>query len=221
MVRPLLTALVSFAVDCLIFIPRRDREFAIDRLPIPLLLAMASMLVAARVLRRLPGWAWTYATAGRRGIRRYSLGAELRLLASQARWERTEDPAWLRRVRAWYTQHPDAPPSLGRSYALMLALLVLELALCGCAEPLVHMRTLSTMHTTAAQQCRATPATCTAVKPCTDGLRGAMSAWQSVSEAIAKGDDGTELARTADALVSEGTARAACLIAMPPPKRSK
>ena len=100
----------------------------IDRLPLPALIMLANMLVLARVTARLPGWAWTYATAGRRGIRRYSLGAELRLLASQARWERTEDPAWLRRVRAWYTQHPDAPPSLGRSYALMLALLAIPLS---------------------------------------------------------------------------------------------
>ena len=194
---------------------------SIDRLPLPALIMLANMLVLARVLRRLPGWAWTYATAGRRGIRRYSLAAELRLLVSQARWERTKDPAWLRRVRAWYTQHPDAPPSLGRSYALMLALLVPELTLVGCAEPLVHMRTLGTMHTAAAQQCKATPATCAPLQVCTTGLRGAMSAWQSVSAAIAQGDDELELARVADALVSEGTARAACLIAMPPLKRSK
>ena len=193
---------------------------SIDRLPLPALLVLAELLVAARVLRRLPGWAWTYATTGRRGIRRYSLGAELRLLASQARWERTKDPAWLRRVRAWYTQHPDAQPSLGRAYALLLALLVL--AIFGCAEPLVHLRALGTMHTQAAQQCKATPATCAPLQVCTDGLRAAMATWRGVSAAIAAGDDELELARTADALVSEGTARAACLIAMPPtPKRSK
>ena len=196
--------------------------FAIDRLPLPVLLALANMLALARVLRRLPGWAWTYATAGRRGIRRYSLGAEMHMLAAQARWERTEDPAWLRRVRAWYTQHPDAQPSVGRSCArLLAALALLALALCGCAEPLVHMRTLGTMHTAAAQQCRVTPATCAPLQVCATGLRAAMATWQGVSEAIAKGDDELELARTADALVSEGTARAACLIAMPPPKRSK
>jgi len=94
------------------------------------------------------------------------------------------------------------------------------LALAGCAEPLVHQRGLAALHTAATAQCKATPATCAPLQVCTTGLRGAMSAWQSVSEAIAAGDDETELARTADALVSEGTARAACLIAMPP-KRSK
>ena len=193
--------------------------FAIDRLPLPALLVLAELLVAARVLRRLPGWAHTYATAERRGIRRYSLPAEMHMLAAQARWERTKDPAWLRRVRAWYAQNPDAQPSLGRACALVLALLVL--ALVGCAEPLVHQRALGTMHTQAAQQCKATPATCAAVKPCTDGLRAAMATWRGVSAAIAAGDDETELARTADALVSEGTARAACLVAMPLIKRSK
>lgn len=192
----------------------------IDRLPLPALIMLANMLVLARVLRRLPGWAWTYATAGRRGLRRYSLSVELGVLVGQARWTRTKDPAWLRRVRAWYAQNPDAQPSLGRSCALVLALLVL--ALVGCAEPLVHQRALGTLHTAATAQCKATPATCAPLQVCTDGLRGAMTAWQSVSVAIAQGDDELELARTADALVSEGTARAACLIAMPPtPKRSK
>ena len=90
----------------------------------------------------------------------------------------------------------------------------------GCAEPLVHQRGLAALHTQAAQQCRATPATCAPLQVCTDGLRAAMATWRGVSAAIAAGDDETELARTADALVSEGTARAACLIAMPP-KRSK
>ena len=194
--------------------------FAIDRLPLPALLVLAELLVAARVLRRLPGWAWTYATAARRGLRRYSLPAEMHMLAAQARWTRTKDPAWLRRVRAWYTQNPDAQPSLSRSCALLLALALL--AIFGCAEPLVHQRGLAALHTQAAQQCRATPATCAPLQVCATGLRGAMSAWQSVSAAIAAGDDETELARVADALVSEGTARAACLIAMPPtPKRSK
>ena len=56
---------------------------------------------------------------------------------------------------------------------------------------------------------------------CTDGLRAAMATWRGVSAAIVAGDDELELARVADALVSEGTARAACLVAMPPTKRSK
>ena len=192
--------------------------FAIDRLPFPVLLALANMLVLARVTARLPSWAWTYATAGRRGLKRYSLGAEMHMLAAQARWERTKDPAWLRRVRAWYAQNPDAQPSLGRAYALLLALLALALG--GCAEPLVHQRGLGAMHTAATAQCKATPATCAPLQVCATGLRAAMATWQSVSAAIAQGDDELELARTADALVSEGTARAACLIAMPP-KRSK
>lgn len=98
---------------------------------------------------------------------------------------------------------------------------LLVLALCGCAEPLVHQRALGTMHTAAAQQCKAAPQVCAPLQVCTDGLRAAMATWRGVTEAIAKGDDETELARTADALVSEGTARAACLVAMPPLKRSK
>ena len=97
---------------------------------------------------------------------------------------------------------------------------LLALALGGCAEPLVHQRALGALHTAAAQQCRVTPATCAPLQVCTDGLRASMATWQSVSAAIAQGDDELELARVADALMSEGTARAACLIAMPP-KRSK
>lgn len=97
------------------------------------------------------------------------------------------------------------------------------LALVGCAEPLVHMRGLAALHTAAAQQCKAAPQVCAPLQVCTDGLRAAMATWRGVTEAIAKGDDETELARTADAMMSEGTARAACLIAMPPSptKRSK
>ena len=104
---------------------------------------------------------------------------------------------------------------------LRRAVALAPLALACCAEPLVHQRALSAMHTAATAQCKAAPATCAAVKPCAEGLRGAMTAWQGVSEAVTKGDDETELARTADALVSEGTARAVCLVAMPPTKRSK
>ena len=188
--------------------------FAIDRLPLPALLVLAELLVAARVLRRLPSWAHTYATAERRGLKRYSLRAELGMLAAQAKWTRNSDPAWLRRVRAWHVSR-----RAQRVPGVVLAC-SLALALCGgCAEPLVHMRALGTLHTAATAQCKATSATCAASELCATGLRGAMTAWQGVSAAIAQGDDELELARTADALVSEGTTRAACLVAMP--KRSK
>ena len=103
----------------------------------------------------------------------------------------------------------------------MLKRIVPFLLLIGCAEPLVHQRALGTLHTQITQQCKATPATCAAVKPCADGLRGAMTAWQGVSEAITKGDDEQELSRLADALVSEGTARGVCVVALQPLKRSK
>lgn len=106
---------------------------------------------------------------------------------------------------------------LRRWFHTLIALMPLCAA---CADPLVHLRTLGTMHTAAAQQCKAVPATCGLLQPCTDGLRAAMATWQSVSAAIAQGDDQLELARVADALMSEGTARTTCLIAMPP-KRSK
>ena len=90
--------------------------------------------------------------------------------------------------------------------------------LVGCAEPLVHQRALGTLHTSVAQQCKTTPATCAAVKPCAEGLRGAIAAWQGVSVAITQGDNELEMTRMADALVSEGAARGVCVVAL---KRSK
>ena len=119
--------------------------------------------------------------------------------------------SWARWVRARF---PRRPAWGGVVFAC-------SLVLPGCAEPLVHQRGLAALHTQAAQQCKATPASCAPLQVCAAGLRASMTAWQSVSTAIAAGDDETELARTADALISEGTARAACLVAMPPTKRSK
>ncbi len=95
------------------------------------------------------------------------------------------------------------------------------LLLVGCAEPLVHQRALGTLHTQITQQCKATPATCAVVNPCAEGLRGAMAASQGVSAAITQGDDELEMSRMASALVSEGTARGVCVVALQPLKRSK
>lgn len=96
----------------------------------------------------------------------------------------------------------------------MIRRLIPVLLLFGCTEPLVHQRALGTMHTQITQRCKTEPATCVAVKPCAEGLRGAISAWQGVSAAVAQGDDELELRRTADALISEGTARGVCIVAL-------
>jgi len=91
---------------------------------------------------------------------------------------------------------------------------LLALSLAGCTEPLVHQRSLGTLHSQVAQQCKTTPATCEVVKPCAEGVRNAIAAWQGVNAAIAQGDDELELSRTAAALMSEGIARAACIPAL-------
>ena len=85
------------------------------------------------------------------------------------------------------------------------------LLLLGCAEPLRHQETLGALHTRYAEQCKASPPVCAVLQPCTDGLTRAISVWQGVTEATAKGDATLASARTADALISEGTARGACI----------
>ena len=183
--------------------------FAIDRLPFPVLLALANMLVLARVTARLPSWAWTYATAGRRGIRRYSLGAEMHMLAAQARWTRNSDPAWLRRVRAWHVQrrrHAQRPPTAGGvAFAV-----VLLLALCGCAAPLVHQQRLAALHSRAAAACKTQVLTCAALMPCSQAVRTALSDWQAVSAAASKGDDAGEAAALVVAASSEVAVYGVC-----------
>lgn len=85
------------------------------------------------------------------------------------------------------------------------------LLLLGCAEPLRHQETLGALHTRYAEQCKASPQVCAVLQPCTDGLTRAISVWQGVTEATAKGDTTLASARTADALISEGAARGACI----------
>ena len=92
---------------------------------------------------------------------------------------------------------------------LRLSALLAVLALGGCAEPLVHQRGLAALHTRAASTCRATPAQCVALAPCSNELRQGLSAWQAVSLAVAQGGDGA--APLANALIAEGTARVTCL----------
>jgi len=88
-------------------------------------------------------------------------------------------------------------------------ILLAPLALAGCAAPLVHQRNLAALHTRAASTCRAKPAQCVALAPCSFELRQGLSAWQGVSAAIAQGEDGA--APLANALIAEGTARVTCL----------
>ena len=94
---------------------------------------------------------------------------------------------------------------------LPLPALLAVLALGGCAEPLIHQRALGALHTKAAATCKATPAQCVALAPCSFEVRQALRGWQSVNAALAKGEDGA--AQTADALISEGTARLTCVSA--------
>lgn len=94
----------------------------------------------------------------------------------------------------------------------MRKILLPLLLLVGCAEPLRHQETLGALHTKYASQCKAVPKTCAVLQPCTDGLTRAIGAWQGVTEAVAKGNETLASARTADALISEGTARGACLV---------
>lgn len=82
------------------------------------------------------------------------------------------------------------------------------LLLIGCAEPLVHQRALGQIHTKAAAVCHTKVLTCAALEPCSQAVRKALSAWQAVSEAVSRGAD--ESVVTADALVSDGVARALC-----------
>ena len=94
----------------------------------------------------------------------------------------------------------------------MRKILLPLLLLVGCAEPLRHQETLGALHTKYASQCKAAPQTCAVLQSCTDGLTRAIGAWQGVTEAVAKGNETLASARTADALISEGTARGACLV---------
>lgn len=82
------------------------------------------------------------------------------------------------------------------------------LLLIGCAEPLVHQRALGQIHTKAAAVCHTKVLTCAALEPCSQAVRQALAAWQAVSEAVSRGAD--ESVVTADALVSDGVARALC-----------
>ena len=72
------------------------------------------------------------------------------------------------------------------------------LLLLGCAEPLRHQETLGALHTRYAEQCKASPPVCAVLQPCTDGLTRAISVWQGVTEATAKGDATLASARTAE-----------------------
>lgn len=94
----------------------------------------------------------------------------------------------------------------------MRKILLPLLLLVGCAEPLRHQETLGALHTKYVSQCKAAPKTCAVLQSCTDGLTRAIGAWQGVTEAVAKGNETLASARTADALISEGTARGACLV---------
>lgn len=87
------------------------------------------------------------------------------------------------------------------------------LALAACADVLQHQRQIAAMHSAVAAECRAKPARCAPLADCAADLRRALGAWQRVSEATVAGDlEGAELA-SADALISEGGARAVCALA--------
>lgn len=91
----------------------------------------------------------------------------------------------------------------------------------GCAEPVRHQAALGTLHTQVSNQCRAAPKSCAALQPCAASLTEAISAWQSVSEAAARGDAQVEAARLATALVAEGSARTTCIVTMAPGPSAK
>ena len=104
----------------------------------------------------------------------------------------------------------------------MRKILLPLLLLVGCAEPLRHQETLGALHTKYANQCKAAPQTCAILQPCAAGLTRAIATWQGVTEATAKGDATLASARTADALISEGTARGACIATtLPTPSLSE
>lgn len=99
--------------------------------------------------------------------------------------------------------------------------LLAVLFLLGCAEPLRHQTALGTLHTQVSNQCKAAPKSCAVLQPCATGLTEAIGAWQSVTEAAARGDTEAEAARFAAALVAEGGARTTCIVTSAPVPSSK
>lgn len=79
----------------------------------------------------------------------------------------------------------------------------------GCADPLQHQRGVAKLHAAAAAACVAAPPRCAALNSCAAGLRASLERWRATSAAVVAGGDGA--AETAEALVSEGLARTACL----------
>jgi hypothetical protein len=84
------------------------------------------------------------------------------------------------------------------------------LFIAACAQPLREQRKLAVLHTKAAARCKAQPATCQKLAPCSEATRRAMAGWQEVLLARAKRDATGEAMLSATVAVTQVEAEAAC-----------
>ena len=124
------------------------------------------------------------------------------------------DRAWLAcglATRSWVLLSPSyhdvaASPIPSRMKLFLLAILLLG----ACAQPLREQRRLAALHTKAAVRCKAQPATCARLAPCSEATRRAMAGWQEVLVARSKRDATGEAMLSATVAVTQVEAEAAC-----------